>query len=41
VVMGTMRSMQSIYLMTRRVDSAQARKRIMQRLLGQAGAQTV
>jgi hypothetical protein len=35
VVMGSMRSMQSIYLLTRRIDSAQARQRILKRLLGQ------
>jgi hypothetical protein len=35
VVMGSMRSMQSIYLMTRRFDSTQARQRILKRLLGQ------
>ena len=38
VVMGSMRSMQSIYLMTRRVDSAEARQRILKRLLGQTAA---
>jgi hypothetical protein len=34
IVLGTMRSMQSIYLMTRRLDSTQARQRILKRLLG-------
>ena len=34
VVMGSMRSMQSIYLLTRRIDSTQARQRILTRLLG-------
>jgi hypothetical protein len=40
-VVGSMRGMQSIYLLTRRVDSAQARQRILQRLLGQPGAHSV
>lgn len=34
VVLGSMRTMQSIYLLTRRVDSGQARQRILKRLLG-------
>ena len=33
LVIGSMRSMQSIYLLTRRVDSGQARQRILKRLL--------
>jgi len=33
--------MQSIYLLTRRVDSAQARQRILKRLLAQAEAPAV
>jgi hypothetical protein len=40
LVMGSMRSMQSIYLLTRRVDSGQARQRILKRLLGQPDART-
>ena len=35
VVMGSMRGMQSIYLLTRRVDSTEVRQRILKRLLGQ------
>jgi hypothetical protein len=34
LVMGTMRQLQSIYLLTRRVDSSEARQRILKRLLG-------
>ncbi len=41
VVMGTMRSMQSIYLLTRRVDSGQARQKILRRLLGQPDARAI
>jgi hypothetical protein len=40
-VVGSMRGMQSIYLLTRRVDSNQARQRILKRLLGQPDARAV
>jgi hypothetical protein len=33
--------MQSIYLLTRRIDSAQARQRILKRLLGQPDARAI
>jgi hypothetical protein len=35
VVMGSMRAMQSIYLLTRRIDATEVRQRILKRLLGQ------
>jgi hypothetical protein len=42
LVMGSMRTMQSIYLITRRYDATQVRQRIMNKLLaGASGARTV
>ena len=40
-VVSSMRTMQSIYLLTRRIDSGQARQRILQRLLGQPDARAL
>jgi hypothetical protein len=41
LVMGTMRQLQSIYLLSRRVDSSEARKRILKRLLGPTESRAV
>jgi hypothetical protein len=41
LMIGSMRTMQSIYLLTQRVDAGEARQRIMKRLLGQPDARAV